>query len=293
MKSNSMYEKKELLAESLLRNSGKFIKLSGSELFVVERGKGESLILANGIAASVYTWRKVIPKLSKSFRVHALDYKGTGLSEKPRDEYSIEEFSKEIFDLMNYYKIDKAVLAGNSLGGEVILNFAIKYPERVKALILLDTAGYQLNKEITAILVRLGRFKAVGRFIKKHASKRFARRLIEWALYNDELIDREMVNSYYKPMRTKGAFDAFIKLVKNLSYTDFDYSKVKDIEVPTLIIWGKEDKWIPVSDAYKFHKDIKNSKLVILGGCGHAPQEEMPDKVSELIKEFIEENINR
>lgn len=288
MRLSIMYDERDLLEESPLKDWGSYINLSGSEIFVVEKGEGENIIFANGIAAPVYTWRKVIPSLSKNFHIYALDYKGTGFSEKPKQGYSIDEFSKEILELMKCKKIDKAILVGNSLGGEVSLNFAIRYPEKVKALILIDTAGYQCNKEITALLVRLIRFKAAGKLIRRLASKRFARKIIKWALYNDDLISKEMVNAYYNPMRTEGAIEAFIQLVKNLSFTEFHYDKVKEITVPTLIIWGSEDKWIPVSDAYKFHRDIKNSKLIILEHCGHAPQEEKPEEVSKLIKEFVE-----
>jgi pimeloyl-ACP methyl ester carboxylesterase len=289
MEKRVMYEEKELIKESPLKNFSKIIKLDGSETFIVEMGKGENIIFANGIAAPVYTWRKVMLILSKKFHVYGLDYKGTGFSEKTKDKYSIDLFSKQILDLMNYYNMKSAVLVGNSLGGEVSLNFAIKYPERVKALILIDTAGYQNNKELTKLLTRLSRCRFVRDLLKKYTSKKFAKKIIEWALYNDKIIDKEMVNAYYKPMKTKGAFDAFIELVKNLSYTEFDYSKVKNITAHTLIIWGEEDKWIPVSDAYKFHKDIKNSKLVVLKDCGHAPQEEKPEEVSRLIAKFMME----
>jgi pimeloyl-ACP methyl ester carboxylesterase len=290
MEKRVMYDEKELIKESPLKSFSKIIKLDGCETFIVEMGKGENIIFANGIAAPVYTWRKVMTVLSKNFHVYGLDYKGTGFSGKPKEEYSIDVFSKQILDLMNFFNMKSAVLIGNSLGGEVSLNFAIKYPEKVKSLILIDTAGYQNNKEFTKLLTRLSRCRFVGNILKRHTSKRFARKIIEWALYNDKIIDKEMVNAYYKPMKTKGAFDAFIELVKNLSYTEFDYSKVRNIIAPTLIIWGEEDKWIPVSDAYKFHKDIKNSKLIVLKDCGHAPQEEKAEEVSKLIREFINEN---
>jgi pimeloyl-ACP methyl ester carboxylesterase len=292
MKKTIIYDVNELIKESPLKDWGKFIGLKGRKVFVVEKGHGESVILLNGIAASVYTWRKVFPVLSDEFHVYSFDYKGTGLSDKQNSEYSIDEFSKELLELMDYYKINKTILVGNSLGGEVCLDFAIKHPEKVKGLILIDTAGYQYNKEITAFFVRLSRFKPVGELIKRHASKRFVKILIRGALYNDSLIDKDMINGYYKPMRTEGAFEALIELIKNLSYTEFDYDRVKEITSPTLIIWGKEDKVISVYDAYKFHKDINNSKLVIMENCGHAPQEEKPEEVSRLIKEFIEEMSN-
>lgn len=286
-----IYNEKELLKENPLKKWGKFIKLDGFETFIVEMGQGENIIFANGIAASVYTWRKVLPKLGEKYHVYGFDFKGTGFSEKPEIEYSIDVFSKQVLELMDYFKMEKAILVGNSLGGEVVMDFTIKYSQRVKALVLMDTAGYQNNKEITGLLSKLSRYKPVAKFLKKIASKKLARKIIDWATYNETIIDKEMVDGYYKPMKTEGAFESLIKLVRNLSYTEFDYNKVKEIKVPTLIIWGTEDKWMPVSDAHRFHKDIKNSKLVLMTSCGHAPQEETPEKVIDEITKFIDEDI--
>lgn len=281
-----IFDEKQMAEKSIFNKWGKFIDIDGVETYVVEKGIGENIIFINGILASIYTWRKVLDTVSENFHVYAIDFKGTGFSEKPKGGYSIDICTSQIISLMKYFNIDKAILVGNSLGGEVALNLAIKHSEKINKLILIDSAGYQKNKEITKLLVKLGRFKLVAKLLERCNTKNFVRKIIRWATFNDKIIDRKMVNGYYKPMKTKGAVEAFIELVKNLSYTEFDYEKVKNIEIPTLIIWGKEDKWIPVSDAYRLHRDIKNSKLVILENCGHGPQEEKPEEIVRLIVDF-------
>jgi pimeloyl-ACP methyl ester carboxylesterase len=291
MKKTETFDEKNLAMESSLKKWGSFININGIDSYVIEEGNGENIIFINGIAANVYNWRKVFNILKESFHVYSMDFKGSGFSEKPPGEYSIDIFMKQIIDLYDHFGMRQSVIVGNSLGGEVALQLAINYPEKIKALILIDTAGYQENKEITRVLVRLSRYKVMAKILEICTTRKLAKKLVEGALYNDKIIDREMVDAYYKPMRTEGAVDALIELIKDLSYTAFDYSKVRSIESPTLIIWGEEDRWIPVADGYRFHKDIQGSKLVVLKNCGHAPQEEMPEVVSKLITDFINEII--
>lgn len=281
------YDEKKLAAESVFKDNGRFINLKGEKTYIVEKGKGDNIILLNGIAASIFTWRHLIDILSREFHVFGIDYSGTGLSEKKERKYSINIFTEQIIDLMNYFNMDKCILVGNSLGGEAALNIAIKYPDMVKGLILIDSAGYQENKEVTKFLVRLSRFKITSRLLNFCMSRKFVKKIIKWGLYNDEIVNYDMVDGYYKPMKTKGGLKAFIDLVKNLSFTEFNYNEVKNIEIPTLIIWGRDDKWIPLSDGYRLKKDIKNSELIIIEDCGHGPQEEKPGYVSLLIKDFI------
>lgn len=290
-KYRNLYEN-NLTKESPFKDEGKFIDIESRKIYVVEKGKGKNIVFINGIAASVHTWKKVLDTLCTEFHVYGIDFIGTGFSEKPEIEYSINLFSDEILSLMEHFNMDSAVLVGNSLGGEVALDFTAKYPQKVNKLVLIDSAGYQKNKKIMSLLVKLSRFKIAELILNKHITRKLVRLLIDWAVFDERIIDKEMIDSYYKPMKTKGAVDAFIQLVKNLSYTEFNYDKAKNIDVETLIIWGEKDRWIKVSDGYRFYMDIKNSKLAVLKNCGHGPQEEKPREVSKLISDFIKSNLN-
>lgn len=286
------FDNEYIKTENPFTGFDKFITLEGVETYIVDKGKEneKAVILINGIAVSCYTWRGVLDILSNKYHVLTLDFRGTGFSEKPNGEYSINALTKQIHELMKHFNIDSTVLIGNSLGGEVALDFTIKHPEKVSELVLIDSAGYQKNKEITKLLVKMSRYKIVSRILRVITTRLLSRKIAEWALYNETVIDENMIEAYYRPMKDKEGFNAFIELVKNLSYTDFDYEKVKEIKVPTLIIWGKNDKWIPVSDAYRFHRDIKDSRLAIIENCGHGPQEEYPAEVAKIIEEFLIES---
>lgn len=278
---------KNLQIPNPYKDCSRYVCLNNNDIFIAEKGKGENMILINGIAASSFTWRKIFYKLSEVFHVIAMDFKGTGFSDKPESKYSISMYTDQLLKLMIIMNLEKAILVGNSLGGEVALDFTVKYPDMVSSLILIDSAGYQENKEITSELVKAGRYKITEIILKLLTTRAFTKGIIKWAVKNHSIIDNNMVEGYYRPLKDTGGTEAFVSLVRNLSYTDFDFTKIKKIKKPSLIIWGKQDKWIPVSDAYKFQKAIKDSKIVILENCGHAPQEEKPEEVLRHIKAFL------
>lgn len=279
--------KKSIINENIFSDYGKLVNLNGIETYVVEMGEGECIIFVNGIAVTSYTWRGVIKALKDKYHIFAMDFKGFGHSEKNGGEYSVEIYTQQLKFLINHYNITKATLVASSLGGRIALNYILQFPEKINKLILLDSAGYQINKKNLSFLVKLFRFELFRKLFEISLTKCAVRIFIKWALENERIIDEELVDTYFSPLNEKGGIEALTSLIKSLSYSDLNYEAIKTINVPTLIIWGDKDKWFPKSDAYKFHKDIRNSKLIIIKDCGHGPHEEYPEKVSEIIEDFM------
>lgn len=273
--------------DNLYYKLGKTINLNGINTFVIEAGKGESVVLVNGLAVTSYTWRGIIMYLKERFHVFAMDFKGTGNSEKPEGIYNVELYTEQLKELITYFKLKHVTLVGNSLGGGIVLRYAIKYPEDLRSLVLIDSVGYQKEKKVTSFLISLFRYKLFKMLVSKFLCKTAARLIIKWAVENEEIIDEQLINAYYKPLKEKGGIEALINLIRSLGYSDLNYEALSTINIPTLILWGQKDKWIPESDAYKLHEIIKTSQLVLLKNCGHAPQEEFPVRVSRLIENFI------
>lgn len=282
-----VHMKNNIPKENLFGDHGKLVNLNGVETYVVEMGEGECIIFINGIAVTYYTWRGVINKLKDKYHIFALDFKGFGKSEKNRGEYSIEIYTEQLNSLIEHYNIAKTTLVGNSLGGRIALNYTLRFPEKINKLVLIDSAGYQKNKKILSFLVKLFRNYLFRKLFELSLHKFIVKIIIKWAIENEKIIDEEIVETYFKPLNEKGGKEALTSLIKSLSYSDLNYEAIKNIKVPTLIIWGDKDKLLPKSDAYRFHKDLKNSKLVILKDCGHGPQEEYPKRVSEVIENFM------
>lgn len=265
---------------------GEFDFINESKVYYTTQGQGKPLILIHGFGASTFTWRRNIDYLaSKGFKIWALDQKGFGLSDKPASsEYSLKAQARLIKEFMDKKHVKKAVLVGSSMGGAVLINFATLYPQRAEKIILIDSAGYQkgpprwiASAPLKPFLKMFVRATALNKTIFTLTARR--------AYYNNKIITPELIDGYYLPLRTPGAEDVLYEMV---SQNDLPLvrNKIKKVKAPTLIIWGKEDKIIPVKNAYWFHRDIKRSRLVIIEKCGHSPQEEKPAQVNRLITEF-------
>jgi len=117
------------------------VKVNDLEMFYVESGQGEPLVLIHGLGGDHKEWIMQVPVFSRKFRVIALDLRGHGESQKVGEEYSLPMFAKDVVGLLDKLKIDKAYFCGVSMGGAVALQIALNYPERVKKLVLVDTAA--------------------------------------------------------------------------------------------------------------------------------------------------------
>ena len=174
------------------------------------------------------------------------------------------QWLKKILD-----KEGKVILIGHSNGGRISLNFAAKYPEKVEKLILIDSAGIYHNN----LYLKLKRsfFAALAKIGKKITKSELLRNIL-YKLTGE---------SDYKNASTN-----MRKTMVNLMKSDklLDLAK---INIPTLIIWGGDDKVLPLSDGEKMHQQIKNSKLEIIENARHSPQFTNPKKVAEIIYEYI------
>jgi len=201
----------------------------------------------------------------------------------------MEGYGKTVLNFMDQKKIEKAVLVGNSMGGSISLWIAIYHPERITRLILVDAAGYPMK---SPGLVSL----ASKRWLKPLSIPLFGKAMIKMALkqvyYNDSMVTPELVEEYGRPFKTPHAKDVPFWLFRNFNVRNEteDVKKITTITMPTLIIWGENDAWIPLEHARYFHRDIKGSDLVIIPQCGHVPQEEHPDVVIKAILDFLEKN---
>src|ERR1700687_58243 len=122
-----------------------FAEIDGVRVHYQEKGVGTPLVLIHGFTSSTYSWKDVFEPLSKNFRVIAVDLKGFGFSSKPDGDYTRRAQALLVAHLLDYLKIERTWLCGNSMGGEVSLNFALQNPQRVAGLILIDSGGVSVG----------------------------------------------------------------------------------------------------------------------------------------------------
>lgn len=258
-----------------------FMELDGMQVHYRDEGTGPALVLVHGTASSLHTWDGWTEQLKGSFRVIRMDIPAFGLTGPNADNnYSIDTYVEFIDKFTSKLGLDSFLLAGNSLGGEIAWNYALAHPEKVQKMVLIDAAGYPKEGPIP-IAFKLPLIPVVNKIMTKVTPKRLVKRSITQVLYNDELATDELVRRHFDLLLREGNRAAYVERVKAIWKREPGYhERIKDIQVPTSIQWGREDIWLPLEHGESFSKDIENSKLLVYSQVGHIPQEESPERTA-------------
>jgi pimeloyl-ACP methyl ester carboxylesterase len=259
------------------QSTGKFANVFGAKIYYLDSGSGSPVVLLHGLADDVGVWESVIPALAAKHRVIAIDQIGFGRSDKPLLSYRVGTFVDFLDGFLNELKIDRATLVGNSLGGWIAAAFAIAHPERVDRLVLCDAAGYAaLTKAIkprTWTALRL-------------ADRDDIRELGPLTFHDKRFY--EDIDLAFK--QRVGAGDGFTvnQVVDSIIRgDDILDGRLAGIRCPTLIVWGREDKLIPLELGERFHREIAGSELAVINDCGHMPHVECSDKLNHALLKFF------
>jgi len=264
----------------LAREHGRHVEVEGLNLFAIEVGSGRDVILLHGNPTNAYTWRLIIEPLAERYRVHAIDLPGFGFSDKPAgNDYAPAWLARMVVGYMDAVDAPTAVLVGNSMGGEVATEAAILFPARVAALILVAPSGLP-EPDATAVPfgLRLASWPGVSALLPYLPVRSLARDALRTAVYDPELIDEEVVDAYYEPLRSEGGMRAFVAGMTRQPTADRE-SLLRRIRVPTLVIVGDSDRLLHPDVARRHHELIDGSRLVELAQTGHVPQEERAERV--------------
>lgn len=263
----------------------KFLDLNGMQVHYRDEGQGMPLVLVHGTGASLHTWQPWTEGLTGTFRVIRMDMPAFGLTgPDPKANYTIQAYVAFLEQFLTQLQIDSCYIAGNSLGGNIAWHYAAAFPQKVKKLILIDAAGYPSAKP-SPLPFRMARTTGIN-LISRYVTPRFfflnnlKNVYADHGRINDALVDR-----YYELMLREGNRQAFIDRAKT-PFED-DSHLIKSIKCPTLILWGKEDSWIPVSFGEQFHKDIAQSQLIVYPHAGHIPMEEIPTETLKDALQFL------
>lgn len=272
----------EIKQKGFVENDSRFIAINGVNTHFTRHGAGETLLLIHGFGSSTYTWRGMIDRLAKDFEVIAIDLPGFGLSQTLNTTPTVEAYVDFINDFIQTLELDHAVLIGNSFGGEISWRFALKYPQRTPALILLDAAGYP---HASPVIFKLLRVPLLGELIAGINAKWIVRKNLQQVFVNEDLVTDAVVDNYYYRLLKAGNRETL--LARARMKADTLYKALPQIRQPALIVWGENDSWIPLEFARRFAADLPQAQLAVLPHCGHVPQEEKPEEVSQLIKTFL------
>lgn len=256
-----------------------------------EHGKGNKrhVLFIHGLGSSSLVWRDIPQALSDHFHTISVDLIGFGKSDKPPElDYTIRYFSQFIKSFLRQIEIndkDKITLVGHSLGGYIVIEYAIENKEQIDKLVLIDSSGMLdqptplLEQYLSAALETdpILRYKKVTRVFEDLLAERT--RLIPI-----------FVDIFISTIGEQGAKHAFNSAFKNSTTTSIDLKRLKQIEdVPCLIIWGQSDYLIPPSHLTKFKEVLKDAKILMVNDAGHSPFVEKTAIVYEKLKTFLTE----
>ena len=219
-------------------------------------GEGSPIVLVHGFGSSAYTWRHVIPDLAARHRVAAIDLPGYGASQLP-DEPSVELLIEAVVTALQWMG-SPALLVGSSLGGGIAALVASRRPELVGRLVLVDATGYRLDSARRPPPVRLAASRAVT--LAAHLP---LRRIATWwtlrqVFADPGLVTAEMVDEYAAPFFRSGAIECQRRLLGSEAPDDVP-RLLRAIRCPVLVVWGREDRWIPLRDADRLGGDLDDA----------------------------------
>jgi pimeloyl-ACP methyl ester carboxylesterase len=270
-----------------------FMQIAGMNIHFRDEGPKSDeypIVLIHGTSASLHTWDGWVDQLKTQRRVIRFDLPAFGLTgPDPKNNYTIEHYAEVVIAVLDKLRVKKSVLAGNSLGGYIAWATAVLYPERVSKIILVDASGYPFKSESLPLAFKLSKNPIASRLLKNVLPKSLVKKSVENVYGNPDLVTSELVDRYYDLALRKGNRNALKERFKQTVPGDLA-KKISTINVPTLIIWGRKDKLIPIKLAMKFKKDIINSQLVIFDDLGHVPHEENPQATVAVVKQFLQGN---
>jgi pimeloyl-ACP methyl ester carboxylesterase len=257
---------------------------------------GPVLVLIHGVAGSSATWDPVLPLLAERFQVVAPDLLGHGESAKPRGDYSLGAYASGVRDLLGLLRHDRVTVVGHSLGGGIAMQFAYQFPDRCQRLVLVGSGG--LGREITPVLraatipgaevvlpllahqrVR-GALGAVGRHLSRlpfpvavrPAAREVAR---SWASFSDTQAAAAFVHTLRSVVDLRG---------QRVNASDRLYLTEG---VPTLLVWGGNDMFLPAKHALAAHQAMPGSRLELFEAAGHYPHQDEPLRFARVLQDFV------
>lgn len=286
------YQDKEVseLTDKYAPSPSAFVEINGMNVHYRDEGNPKDslpIVLIHGTGASLHTFDAWTTNLKVNRRVIRMDLPAFGLTGPFPDRiYSIENYVTFIEQFLASQNIKKCILGGNSLGGNIAWNYTVKNPSTVEKLILIDAAGYPFKPESMPIAFKLAKTPIINNLLTIITPRFMARASVENVYADKSKVTDEIAERYFDLTLRTGNRRALVDRMTQDIDTN-NHQKIKEIQQPTLVLWGDQDKLIPLNNATRFHEDLPNSKLAILRNVGHVPMEESPEESLVIVLDFL------
>lgn len=268
-----------------------FVDVAGLRAHLRDEGVRDDpspVVLLHGTSSSLHTWDGWVAALAAERRVVRVDLPGFGLTgPAPDDDYRMANYVRFVTALLDRLGIERCVLAGNSFGGHVAWETALALsPARVEKLILVDAAGYPLESESVPVAFRVAQIPLLSQLMKVTLPRSMVESSLRNVYGDPDKVTPELVDRYFDLTTREGNRAALVQRFAQVPHGPGS-ERIRELRIPTLILWGSRDRLIPPDHAERFHRDIAGSRVVVLPGLGHTPHEEDPETTVKVVQDFL------
>ena len=269
-----------------------FVELAnGQTVHLRDEGPRDApaIILLHGSNADLHTWQPWVEALDDDYRVIRYDQIGHGITGAAFDEdYTFGRYVEAVDLVAQQLDLDRFVLAGNSMGGSIAMQYAMQHPEKLDGLVLVDAGGADIPSEGSGnIAFTIARMPVIGNIMSQMLPRSMVERSLSQSVSNQDLVTPEAVDRYWELARYPGN-RAATRARFAQGWQTFDAGEVSKVTVPTLVMWGEEDSLIPYEAATWYMEQLPNATLANYPGIGHLPQEEHAEKSVQDLQDWLQ-----
>lgn len=247
-----------------------------------------AIVLLHGSNADLHTWQPWVDRLKDRYRLIRLDQRGHGLTGAAKGGYDAGAFADDLDAFATKLRLQHFVLAGNSMGGANAVRYAIRHPERLAGLVLIDAGGAPVKREGGGNLAFMVlRIPVIGPLASQMMQRSLVERSLRQSVANQAIVTPSAVDRYWELARLPGNREATRERFA-LPWTQFTAGQVAAVTVPTLVMWGREDALIPYAAAEWYRDHLPRAQLVAYDRIGHLPMEETPDRSAADLAQFVD-----
>jgi pimeloyl-ACP methyl ester carboxylesterase len=267
-----------------------FVEVRGMQVHLRDEGPRDDplpIVLLHGTGASLHTWEGWTEALARKHRVIRFDLPGFGLTgPSPDGIYTVESYVDTVLAVADKLGVQRFVLAGNSLGGYVAWATAVLHPQRVDRLVLVDAAGYPFRSQSIPLAFRIARTPILNVLMRDVLPRGVVASSLRDVYGDPTRVTPELVDRYFD-LATRAGNRAALVARFDQTQPGSLAERVREIQAPTLILWGGQDRLIPLEFGEQFARDIHGSRLVVFDRLGHVPHEEDPARTVAAVLPFI------
>ncbi len=273
--------------------SGDFVDLDGHRTHFVTKGDGPPVVFVHGFNYDLNSWMTNIDAFAEYFTVYAVDLWGAGFSTRQPLDYGFPLFASQICRFMDSLGIRRTHLVGHSMGGGTSIFTAVNYRHRIDRLVLVDSVGLSRRLPLRGRLFMLPLIPELVLAMKTDSVRR--KNLLDHWIHNGDLLTNEVFERMTRYQKIEGTTRAALHILRKdfFNTLEVEIRALAGLDIPTLIVWGRKDRSVPLESGTKMHDILKGSQLEILEDAGHLANFDQSEDFNRIVIDFLTRETTR